>query len=58
MARGEIFRTLAADIAMQIAACPDVKVVSTEDIDEAVMAKEKEIEMGKDDILSKPEQIR
>ena len=58
VARGEIFQSLAADIAMQIAACPEVQVVSTEDIDAAMMAKEKEIEMGKEDILSKPENIR
>lgn len=58
VARGEIFQGVAADIAMQIAACPDVKVVSVEDIDEALMAKEKEIEMGKEDILAKPENIR
>jgi elongation factor Ts len=58
VARGEIFQGLAADIAMQIAACPEVRVVSVDDIDPALMAKEKEIEMGKEDILAKPENIR
>eukprot|EP00963_Diacronema_lutheri_P014555 scaffold3185_cov636-Pavlova_lutheri.AAC.1 len=58
VARGEIFQQLVQDIAMQIAANPDVEFVSTADADPAWVAKEKEIEMGKEDILSKPENIR
>ena len=58
VARGEVFQTLLKDLAMQIAACPDVQVVDTSDVDEAWKAKETEIEMGKEDILSKPEKLR
>jgi elongation factor Ts len=58
VARGERFQTLLRDVAMQIAACPDVQVVDTSDVDEAWKAKEREIEMGKEDILSKPEKLR
>jgi elongation factor Ts len=41
-----------------VAACPDVTVVSKDDVPEDVVAKEREIEMGKQDILEKPEQAR
>eukprot|EP00958_Prasinococcus_capsulatus_P030320 scaffold8048_cov766-Prasinococcus_capsulatus_cf.AAC.1 len=57
VARGEVFQALAADIAMQVAACQDVTVVSTEDVPADFIAKEKEIEMGKEDLQSKPENI-
>ena len=43
---------------MQVAACPDVTVVSKDDVPEEVIAKEREIEMGKQDLLEKPEQVR
>jgi elongation factor Ts len=42
---------------VQVAACPDVQVVSPEDVSEEVIAKEREIEMGKSDLLEKPEQV-
>ena len=42
----------------QVAAFGDVVSVSTEDIPQDVLDKEFEIEMGKDDILSKPEDKR
>jgi elongation factor Ts len=58
VARGERFQTLLRDLAMQIAACSELQVVETSDIDEAWKAKEREIEMGKEDILSKPEKLR
>jgi elongation factor Ts len=58
VARGERFQTLLRDVAMQIAACPEVQVVDTSDVDEAWKAKEREIEMGKEDILAKPEKLR
>lgn len=47
-----------SDICAQVAACPDVKVVSTDDVPEDLIAKEREIEMGKQDLLEKPEQVR
>lgn len=58
VARGDTFRELVADLAMQIAACESVAVVSVDDVEPAAVAKETEIEMQKEDILSKPEAIR
>eukprot|EP00244_Chara_vulgaris_P012650 TRINITY_DN677_c0_g1_i8.p1 TRINITY_DN677_c0_g1~~TRINITY_DN677_c0_g1_i8.p1 ORF type:complete len:1199 (-),score=328.00 TRINITY_DN677_c0_g1_i8:362-3958(-) len=58
VARGEKFRELVEDICMQIAASADVVAVSVSDIAEEFVAREREIEMGKEDILSKPEAIR
>lgn len=42
----------------QIAACPEVEYVKKEDIDADWVAREKEVEMGKEDLQSKPEEIR
>ncbi|CAI5472979.1 unnamed protein product [Closterium sp. Yama58-4] len=58
VARGEKFRELVDDLAMQVVACPGVQVVSEEDVDPAWLAKEREIEMGKEDVASKPEAVR
>jgi elongation factor Ts len=58
VARNEAFQALVKDIAMQIAACPNVEYVRVEDIPAAVVTKEKEIEAGKDDLASKPANIR
>lgn len=56
--RSEKFKELVDDLAMQVAACPRVEYVSVEDIPESIVSKEKEIEMQREDILSKPENIR
>ncbi|KAL2929103.1 Elongation factor Ts [Bienertia sinuspersici] len=58
VSRGEIFRELVDDLAMQVAACPQVEYLSTDDVPKDIVDKEKEIEMQKEDLLSKPEQIR
>jgi elongation factor Ts len=58
VSRGDIFKELVDDIAMQVAACPQVKYVVTEDVPEEFVNKEKEIELQKEDLASKPEQIR
>ncbi|MGF1537131.1 MAG: translation elongation factor Ts [Elainellaceae cyanobacterium] len=58
VARNEVFQELVKNIAMQIAACPNVEYVSTEDIPPSVAEKEKEIEMGRDDLSKKPVDIR
>ncbi|CAI5486470.1 unnamed protein product [Closterium sp. Naga37s-1] len=58
VARGDKFRELVDDLAMQVVACPGVQVVSEEDVDSAWLAKEREIEMGKEDLASKPEAVR
>jgi len=58
VARGDIFQSLLKDISMQVAACPNVEYVSTDEIPEDVVEKEKQIEMGRDDLSGKPEQIK
>ena len=58
VARRDEFKSLVRDVAMQIAACPNVEYVRTSDIPQDMIAKEKEIEMGREDLASKPENIR
>jgi elongation factor Ts len=58
VARGDRFQELVRNVAMQIAACPNVEYVKVEDIPEAVVTKEKEIEMGRDDLGNKPVNIK
>ncbi len=58
VARRAEFQELVKNIAMQIAACPNVEYVKPADIPEAVAAKEKEIEMGRDDLAGKPDNIK
>ncbi len=58
VARREEFQELVRNIAMQIAACPNVEYVKVEDIPESLTAKEKEIEMGRDDLAGKPDKIK
>ena len=58
VARRDEFRELARNVAMQIAACPNVEVVSTEEIDPDTIAREKEIEMGREDLAKKPDNIK
>ncbi|MEO1070052.1 MAG: translation elongation factor Ts [Cyanobacteria bacterium J06638_6] len=54
VARRDEFKSLVRDVAMQIAACPNVEYVRVSDIPADVTEKEKSIEMGRDDIASKP----
>ncbi len=58
VARGEIFQGLLRDVAMQIAACPNVEYVTVDEIPSAIAEKEKTIEMGRDDLGGKPDQIK
>ncbi|MEB3229808.1 MAG: translation elongation factor Ts, partial [Leptolyngbyaceae bacterium] len=58
VARNEAFQELVKNVAMQIAACPNVEFVSTDEIPPEVVDHEKEIEMGRDDLADKPEKIR
>jgi elongation factor Ts len=58
VARNDKFRELVNDLAMQVVACPQVDYVSVDDIPESVVGKEKEIEMQREDLQSKPESIR
>ena len=58
VARGDLFQGLLKDVAMQVAACPNVEYVTTDEIPVDVVEKEKSIEMGRDDLSGKPEQIK
>ncbi len=58
VARREEFQSLVRNIAMQIAACPNVEYVNVESIPADVVAQEKAIEMGRDDLGNKPENIK
>tara|TARA_Y100000589_G_scaffold73237_1_gene66303 strand:- start:15757 stop:16413 length:657 start_codon:yes stop_codon:yes gene_type:complete len=58
VARGEIFQALLKDVSMQVAACPNVEYVSVDEIPAEIVNKEKEIEMGRDDLSGKPDQIK
>ncbi|MGL5805884.1 MAG: translation elongation factor Ts [Xenococcaceae cyanobacterium] len=58
VARGDAFQDLVRNLAMQIAACPNVEFVKVADIPEEVAQKEKEIEMGRDDLAGKPDNIK
>lgn len=58
VARREEFQQLVRYIAMQIAACPNVEYVKVSDIPHNIVQKEKDIEMGRDDIASKPDAVK
>ncbi|NDG73834.1 MAG: translation elongation factor Ts [Synechococcaceae bacterium WB8_1B_136] len=58
VARGEVFQELLRNVAMQIAACPSVEYVTTDEIPAPVAEREKSIEMGRDDLAGKPEQMK
>jgi elongation factor Ts len=58
VARGDVFQGLLRDVAMQIAACPSVEYVSTDDIPKEIVDREKAIEMGRDDLDGKPEAMK
>jgi len=58
VARGDVFQELLRNVAMQIAACPNVEYVSVDQIPADVAAKEKAIEMGRDDLAGKPEAMK
>lgn len=58
VARREEFKQLVKDIAMQVAACPNVEYVKSADVPADMIAKEKEIEMGREDLAKKPDNIK
>ncbi|WP_310486720.1 translation elongation factor Ts [Chamaesiphon sp. VAR_69_metabat_338] len=58
VADSEDFKALARNLAMQVAACPNVEYINVSEIPEAIASKEKEIEMGRDDIANKPDNIK
>ena len=58
VARGDAFQELVRNVAMQIAACPNVEFVTTDDIPDDVKERETSIEMGRDDLGNKPEAMK
>ena len=58
VATSEEFKTLARNLAMQVAACPNVEYINVGEIPSEIATKEKEIEMGRDDIANKPDNIK
>lgn len=58
VARTQEFQTLVHNIAMQIAACPNVEYVRVADIPAIIVQKEKQIEIGRDDLTNKPDTVK
>ena len=58
VARRTEFQNLGKNLAMQIAASPTVKYVSLNDIPDEIWDSEKRIEGEKEDIKSKPDNIK
>jgi elongation factor Ts len=58
VARRDEFKELARNIAMQIAACPNVEYVTKDTISQDFIEKEKQIEMGREDLAKKPDNIK
>lgn len=58
VARREEFQTLVRNVAMQIAACPNVEYVAVDDIPSDLVEREKSIEMKRDDLAGKPDNIK
>merc|ERR1712100_836667 len=58
VARGDVFKELVQGLAMQIAASPSVEYVAPEDASPEFVEAEKKAEMQKEDLASKPENIR
>lgn len=52
------FQSLARNLAMQVAACPNVEYVNVDEIPAEVARREKDIEMGRDDLANKPQNIK
>jgi elongation factor Ts len=58
VAGNDEFKTLARNLAMQVAACPNVEYLDISEIPGEIATKEKEIEMGRDDIANKPDAMK
>jgi elongation factor Ts len=58
VARNPDFQELARNVAMQIAACPNVRFIKLDDIPEHIVQEEKELESAKDDLAKKPKDIK
>lgn len=42
----------------QVASCPSVTVISADDVDKEMLERERQIELQKEDLQSKPQAIR
>lgn len=58
VARRDEFKDLVRNIAMQIAACPNVEYIKVEHIPAEIAEREKAIEIGRDDLAGKPDNVR
>nr|YP_009694304.1 Translation elongation factor Ts [Hapterophycus canaliculatus]AXU40721.1 Translation elongation factor Ts [Hapterophycus canaliculatus] len=58
VARREEFQELVQNLAMQIAASPDVLYIQNDDIPEDIILNEKAIESEKEDLSNKPDEIK
>nr|YP_011007348.1 Translation elongation factor Ts [Scytothamnus australis]WAM64777.1 Translation elongation factor Ts [Scytothamnus australis] len=58
VARREEFQELVKNIAMQIAASPEVLYINVEDIPKEIFLAEKEIELKKDDLSNKTDELK
>ncbi|KKJ00124.1 translation elongation factor Ts [Prochlorothrix hollandica] len=58
VARRDEFKELVRNIAMQVAACPNVEYIQSTDIPADIVEREKTVEMGRDDLANKPEAMR
>lgn len=58
VSRHEEFRLLAKNLAMQIVACPDVQYISSANIPLETIEYEKKIELSKEDLINKPDNIK
>jgi elongation factor Ts len=58
VARNPAFQELARNVAMQIAACPTVQFVTSEEIPTTLAEQEKLVEISKDDLGNKPQEIK
>ena len=58
VARTQEFQNLVHNIALQIAACPNVEYVNVADIPAEIVHKEKQIEIGRDDLANKPDTVK
>ncbi|OKH33335.1 translation elongation factor Ts [[Phormidium ambiguum] IAM M-71] len=58
VARTDGFKALVQNIAMQIAACPNVEYVKVSDIPAEIVEKEKAVEMGREDLGNKPANVK
>lgn len=58
VARSPDFQDLARNVAMQIAACPNVRFITLDQIPDTIVQEEKNIESAKDDLGKKPKEIK